>query len=134
METNLKLVNSFEAFEITPNSVFKNKRSEYNPNEWKKIVNRYLGYTGTRFFLAKGKIHNEDIWVVYEVNGIRMLKEVSYLSCLSSAGFKCGFIEENRLYIYVPEDGFSISNVKENLERMKKQTKEIPNIFFTNEM
>lgn len=132
-------------------------QKEYNQKEWNKIVERYIQTGEVKFFKTPGTIYEFDYYAIYTIDGIRMLKEISYSSCLSSARFVFGFYTEGckneemvaKLKALEPEiyknfdkdqltilgfaKGGRISPDKETLKAMRKETKSVKERFFTNE-
>ena len=68
---------------VTPDVVKASSRSEYNRYEWHRIVDRYSNYGNPKFYK---NVEKEDFYCVYQTpEGIIFFKEISYMSCLSSA-------------------------------------------------
>jgi len=76
--------------QVTPEEIIENDAKNYNPSEWRYAVTRYLKFKNVRFFIETSgqKYGNDVFYVVYETqDGIRFIKEISYISSLTSTGF-----------------------------------------------
>ena len=103
--------------EVTAEQVIQSSRSEYNAYEWKKTVNRYVGYKDAQFY-KRTDTDKEDFYVVYGVDGINFFKEVSYSSCLSSTSF-CRVTIIDGLVEFHKINGGRIANNDKGREYMK---------------
>lgn len=70
--------------EITAEEAKSLPNAAYNAYEWKRIIDRYNGYKGIKFLLTdKVEYGNKILYAAYEVEGVRYIKEVSYISSLN---------------------------------------------------
>jgi hypothetical protein len=75
-----------QAIEITKDEAINHSRKEYNPREWKRIVERFSErFDDAKFYdLGMGNYNQDEVGVVYITNGVRYFMTLSYSSCLSS--------------------------------------------------
>lgn len=120
-----------KAIKITIEEAKANSRNEYNPYEWNKKIDMYSRFTDVEWYLNEAN----DLFVVYTTNGerIRFLNEVSYVSSLTSNGFKLVEIKDGEIKtkLYTNVDGKTgvIDNTKPNREIMTLFTKHFGTIF-----
>jgi hypothetical protein len=132
MSKTIKTLVNIEVTEVTANEVMGNERREYNQSIWEREVKRYVDLNG-RFFLQRQKGKDYDTFhVVYEIDGIRFLGEVSYSSCLSGGAFARGNILDGgkKLHIFDYVEGRYGDN-KQNRNYFKQITKIEKDTFFT---
>lgn len=79
---------------VTAEEVKNNEAGSYNIREWKKKVARYEELNAS-FYKSDKRDYNEDtFYAVYmSTDGIRFMKEVSFISCLTSAPLQLSAIE-----------------------------------------
>lgn len=75
-----------QAVEITKEQAINHSRKEYNPSEWKRIVERFSERFDDAVFydLGLGRYNQDEVGVVYITNGVRYFKTLQYSSCLSA--------------------------------------------------
>lgn len=90
METTQDLIKQvLNVTKITETQIREMGRG-YNPKEWDKIIDRFMTYGSTEFYLAhKQRGYDYDrYYAVYTTpEGLRLLNGVSYSSCLHNGGF-----------------------------------------------
>lgn len=70
---------------LSPETVKELPRSSYNAYEWGRIVDSYTKYQPCVFYHSP---ETDCTYVVYRIKeGIKLLGEVTYSSCLSNTGF-----------------------------------------------
>jgi hypothetical protein len=119
-----------KAIKITIEEAKANSRNEYNPYEWNKKIDMYNRLTDVEWYLNEAN----DLFVVYTIDdGIRFLNEISYVSSLTSNGFKLVEIKDGEIKakLYTNIDGKSgvIENTKKNRELMAFYTKHFGTIY-----
>lgn len=75
---------------VNAETVINSNASEYNPYEWKRIVERYQKYDNVLFFKVENETrYSRDEFIVeYTINeGLRTVKHLSYSACLHNGGF-----------------------------------------------
>lgn len=88
MTNELKLIYS-NLKEITETELRLMNR-EYNPKAWDETVSRFAKHKDIKFYLVpvQGGFSYERYLAVYTIpEGITLVNEVSYSSCLSNSGF-----------------------------------------------
>ena len=127
--------------ELTTEQLLNDSRREYNPQAWEKMVNSYLKYEGTKFYIQRKEesVYNYDKhYAVYTIpEGIRFLSEIGYSGCLHSGGFAQAIITESGEVVlreFRTPDGKTgrIVNNKQGRQTMAKFTKELGMIFTNN--
>jgi hypothetical protein len=118
---------------VTPEFVRESGR-DYNPTEWDKIIDRYLGYENVQFyFIAAGNGYGYDRYFVkYTSNGYNWFKSVCYSSTLSAGNFAeviffdCdnefnkhpeGWIEINLTKFFVPNNPAGREYIADNSKK-----------------
>jgi hypothetical protein len=108
---------------------------EYNPSEWKRVVERYSKY-GDVVFLERINSTNSysEIFAIYTINeGIRLFNTVSYGGCLSNSGFvKVYHYEDNTIRTEKPFEQGLVANNKDGRKWMAKMSSEFGHIFSNN--
>jgi len=118
---------------VSLDKVKQSSRSEYNRNEWVKILDSYTK-RGNETIFYKDIEKDEVYYVIYRVDGLLFFKEISYSSCLSSNGFKRVFInQETKVITFLTfTDGKGKWGLLENTEPNRKIFRNT-NIILTNE-
>ena len=107
-----------KAIRITIEEAKANSRNEYNPYEWNKKIDMYNRLTDAEFYLNEAN----DLFVVYTIDdGIRFLNEISYVSSLTSNGFKLVEIRDGQIFANLYEDNNGKIGVIENTKGNRKQ-------------
>lgn len=124
--------------ELTTEQILNDSRREYNPQAWEKMVNSYLKYENTKFYIQRKEdsVHDYDKhYAVYTIpEGIRFLAEIGYSGCLHNGGFAQAIITESGDVIlreFRTPDGKTgrIVNNKQGRQTMAKFTKDFGMIF-----
>lgn len=155
MEASVKIIKNLRGEFVEAAQVKEATQKEYNQREWNNTVDRFSKYDEIQFFKTPGTIYAYGYYAIYIADGMRLLREVSYSSCLSSGGFAYGFftkgmedreaalelvskhpelkgIEEDSLTILVHSDG-RVGTHDAARNYMREQTKDLVNRFFTKE-
>lgn len=122
----LKEVLSIE--ELTIDQIRKEGRG-YNPAEWDKIINRFSSYNNVKFYVARAQrgYSYDRFYATYTIpEGINIMNEVSYSSCIHNGGFCLVYIIAGILYTKLLSDtngnlGYC-ENTKENRKVMAKNS------------
>ena len=154
MEQSVKIIKNLLGEFVTADVVKEATQKEYNQREWNNTVDRYSKYDEVRFFKTPGIIYDFNYYVIYITDGIRLLNEVAYSSCLSSGSFSYGFfiegfkdkelasklkeldselykdLDKDKLTILENSDG-RISTHDKAREYMRTETKSLMTRFFT---
>lgn len=77
---------------VTKETVLQSSRNEYNKYEWTKTVNRLASYREAIFYQDISRTDWEVFYCVFldARHGIRLIKEVCYMSMMSNAPY-CEF-------------------------------------------
>lgn len=100
--------NSIKLTEITIEQAINHTRNEYNPYEWKKQINQLQNW----FSNVKFYEFNNEVYSIYNSNGINSIKRMEYINCIDNGGLK-SFILKNDELIEYP---IRISKSKNDLE------------------
>jgi hypothetical protein len=153
MLESVKILKNLSGKFVSAEEVKQATQKDYNQYEWNKTVDGYLMAQEVRFFKTKGSIYDFDYYVIYLVDGIRFLQEVSYSSSLTSGGFAYGFftmglddeeackkvvekfpelagIEHDKLTILSHNDGRIATHAKARAW-MREESAKLPTCFFT---
>jgi hypothetical protein len=108
---------------------------EYNPSEWKKVVERYSKY-GDVVFLERINSTNSysEIFAIYTINeGITLFNTVSYGGCLSNNGFvRVHHYEDNTIRTEKPLEQGLVANNKDGRKWMAIMSSKFGYIFSNN--
>jgi hypothetical protein len=94
MTQSIKILKNLVGEFVTVETVKEATQKEYNQSIWNNTVDRYNKYDEVKFFKTPGTIYEFNYYVIYVVEGIRFLQEISYVSSLTSGGFAFGFFTE----------------------------------------
>jgi len=117
--------------QLTIDEVLNHSKSEYNPSEWVKVVNRYEKYKDV-VFLERFNSTNDypELFAIYTIDeGIRFINEVSYGGSMVNSPFKGVIHDDEAIYTEKPfADGY-VANNKQGREWMAKMSTEFGYIF-----
>lgn len=83
-------------YQITAQELYE-KGKDYNPAEWKKIIDRYVSMSGVFYIVPVGQGYDyERYFVVRNRVGILILDKVSYSCTLSSHSYVRVFIDNEK--------------------------------------
>lgn len=82
--------------EISIEQVINHSQSEYNPYEWKKRVNQLQKW----FHEVRFYEHKNEVYYVYNSNGIRSINRLDYFSSLDNGNLKSYLFENDILDFY----------------------------------
>jgi len=94
MTQSIKILKNLVGEFVTVETVKEATQKEYNQSIWNNTVDRYNKYDEVKFFKTPGTIYEFNYYVIYVVEGIRFLQEISYGSSLTNGGFAFGFFTE----------------------------------------
>jgi len=103
--------NSIKLTEISMDQAINHSRNDYNPYEWKKqIVQLTKWFSNVKFYEF-----NNEVFSIYNSNGINSIKRMEYFNSIDNGGLK-SFIFKNDELIEYP---IKISKSKKDLELAK---------------
>lgn len=120
--------------EITMEEAMNHPEKEYNEKVWKEIISRYakqLQFGEVNFYERTDDCKTYDeLYVEYSINeGIRFFNQISYASCLSSAGFLKVNIEGEEIITEYCFEEFLIANNREGRSWMADMSKKFGYVF-----
>lgn len=122
MKNNNKMKNSIKLIEITIEQAINHSQNSYNPYEWKKrVIQLQNWFPGVKFFE-----HNNEVYYIYNTNGIKSINRLEYFSSLDNGGLKALVFNNNIL----EDDFIRISKNDEGLKLAKKLCKMSDKIVF----
>jgi phage major head subunit gpT-like protein len=100
--------NSIKLTEISIDQAINHSRNEYNPYEWKKQINQLTNW----FSNVKFYEFNNEVYSIYNSNGIASIKRMEYMNCIDNGGLKSYILKNDELIEYP----IRISKSKNDLE------------------
>ena len=106
-----KMENSIKLTEITTDQAINHSRNDYNPYEWKKqIMQLNKWFSNVKFYEFENEVYS-----IYNSNGINSIKKMEYMNCIDNGGLKSFVFKNNELTEYP----IKISKSKSDLELAK---------------
>jgi hypothetical protein len=120
-----------EVRELTFDEVLNHSKSDYNPSEWVRVVNRYKKYNDVVFLERFNSINDyPELFAIYTIpEGIKLINEVSYSGSMVNSPFVRVQYYDNSIRTEKPfADGY-VANNPQGREWMAKMSTEFGWVF-----
>lgn len=107
-QLNNTIMKSFKLNELTLEQAKNHKGREYNPIEWERGILRMIKWFGDVKFYE----HGDDVYAIYQAEGIRLIKRMDYISSLDNGGLKSYTIRGEELCEYAIKINKNADDIK----------------------